>query len=115
MAMTRTRKQLLSIARIARRWTKGLAAGGSIGHYDYEISAIQHAYGLREDNPDTFDAEYNNEPKPEIEVSTGIKYSTPMSTACEYCKRTNEASYQTGPNGSRSVSTCRAHRSGGPC
>ena len=62
---------------------KGARCGWEHRHYDHEISAIQHAYGLREDNPDTFDAEYNNEPKPEIEVSTGIK----VLNSDEYCLR----------------------------
>lgn len=52
-------------------------------HFTHEISAIQHAYGLRADNPDTFDAEYNNEPKATVVASTSIK----VLTSDEYCLR----------------------------
>lgn len=34
-----------------------------------EVSAVQHAVNLQQDNPDTFDAEYQNEPKQTVAVA----------------------------------------------
>lgn len=70
-----------------RKNRKAMDAGSRVGwearYYEHEISAIQHAYGLRADNPDTFDAEYNNEPKPTIAISTELR----VLTSDEYCLR----------------------------
>lgn len=67
---------------------KAMDLGSKVGwparHFPHELSAIQHAYGLRQDNPDTFDAEYNNEPKATITASTSIR----VLTSDEYCLRT---------------------------
>ncbi len=38
--------------------------------FPHELSAVEHAQNLRYDNPDTFDAEYQNEPK-DLVVATG--------------------------------------------
>lgn len=62
---------------------KGAVVGWEHRFYEHELSAIQHAYGLRDNFPDTFDAEYQNAPKPLIEVSTGIK----VLNSDEYCLR----------------------------
>src|SRR5690606_38025507 len=49
-----------------RRHRKVMDAGSRVAWEDrklpHEISALQHAFGLRADNPQTFDAEYQNEP-----------------------------------------------------
>ncbi len=67
---------------------KAMDAGSKVGwparHFTHELSAIQHAYGLRADFPDTFDAEYQNAPKPTVEAATSIK----VLTSDEYCLRT---------------------------
>ena len=42
----------------------------------HELSAIQHAYGLRADNPDSFDAEYQNDPKDPGELLVGLHIPT---------------------------------------
>lgn len=67
---------------------KAMDAGSKVGwparYFDHEISAIQHAHGLRADNPDTYDAEYDNTPKPTVTASTSIK----VLTSDEYCLRT---------------------------
>lgn len=67
---------------------KAMDAGAKVGwparHFEHELSAIQHAFGLRADNPDTFDAEYNNEPKQTVTASTAIR----VLTSDEYCLRT---------------------------
>lgn len=40
---------------------------------DHELSALQHAFGLRADNPASFDAEYQNDPKPLVLHESGIE------------------------------------------
>lgn len=62
---------------------KGAKVGWPSRFMPHEISAIQHAYGLRQDYPDTFDAEYQNEPRPTITACTAFK---PL-TSDEYCLR----------------------------
>ncbi len=63
-------------------------AGSKVGwparKFPHELSAIQHAYGLRQDNPDTFDAEYQNEPKSEIDENSDLR----MLNSTEFCLRT---------------------------
>ncbi|WP_149496211.1 terminase gpA endonuclease subunit [Roseiconus lacunae] len=51
---------------------KGGRASWEARKYPHEISALQHAFGLRSDNPDTFDAEYQNNPKDNNASVTGI-------------------------------------------
>lgn len=62
-------------------------AGSKVGwphrKFPHEISAIQHAMDLRFDNPDTFDAEYQNEPKKSIVAIDGIR----CLTSDEFCLR----------------------------
>lgn len=41
--------------------------------YPHELSAIEHAVNLRHDNPDTFDAEYQNEPKDDAAELSGLR------------------------------------------
>ena len=45
-------------------------------HFPHEISALQHAYGLRADNPATFDAEYQNDPRREDQHIEGLRLPT---------------------------------------
>jgi hypothetical protein len=61
----------------------GSRVGWEARRYDHELSAIQHAMDLRFDNPDTFDAEYQNEPKTAIITADGIR----CLTSDEYCLR----------------------------
>ena len=61
----------------------GSKVGWSHRRYPHEISAIQHAMNLRFDNPDTFDAEYQNEPKKSIVAVDGIR----CLTSDEFCLR----------------------------
>ena len=62
-------------------------AGSRVGwahrKFPHELSAIQHAENLRFDNPDTFDAEYQNEPKKSIVAVDGIR----CLTSDEFCLR----------------------------
>ncbi len=39
----------------------------------HEVSAIQHAVNLRQDNPDSFDAEYLNSPQTRRDSTSGIR------------------------------------------
>jgi hypothetical protein len=50
----------------------------------HELSALQHAMDLRYDSPDTFDAEYQNSPRPLIAPVEGIV----CLTSDQYCLRT---------------------------
>jgi hypothetical protein len=49
----------------------------------HELSALQHAMNLRCDNPDTFDAEYQNQPRTAIVTSDGIR----CLSSDEFCLR----------------------------
>lgn len=61
----------------------GSKCGWEHRKFPHEISAIQHAMNLRFDNPDTFDAEYQNEPKKSIVAVDGIR----CLTSDEFCLR----------------------------
>lgn len=54
---------------IYRKHRKVMDAGAKVGwearKLPHELSALQHAYNLRIDSPDTFDAEYQNDPPDE--------------------------------------------------
>lgn len=54
-------------------------------HAPHELSAIQHAVNLRHDNPDTFDAEYQNQPRSTAVAVDGIR----CLTSDEFCLRTS--------------------------
>lgn len=49
----------------------------------HELSALQHAMDLRFDNPDTFDAEYQNEPKAATVAADGVR----CLSSDEFCLR----------------------------
>lgn len=63
-------------------------AGSRVGwparKFPHELSALQHAQNLRADHPDTFDAEYQNQPKSNAAPIDGIR----CLTSDEYCLRT---------------------------
>lgn len=58
-----------------RKNRKAMDTGARVGwearKLPHELSALQHAYGLRDDNPETFDAEFQNEPKKAAAVDAG--------------------------------------------
>jgi len=60
-------------------------AGSRVGwthrKFAHELSAIQHAMNLRVDHPDTFDAEYQNEPRKPVEQSGTLR----CLTSDEFC------------------------------
>lgn len=62
-------------------------AGSKVGwparKFPHELSALQHAQNLRVDHPDTFDAEYQNQPKPTALPADQIR----CLTSDEYCLR----------------------------
>lgn len=66
---------------------KEMDAGSRVGwphrKFPHELSAIQHAMNLRFDNPDTFDAEYQNEPKSAVVAVDGMH----CLTSDEFCLR----------------------------
>ncbi len=70
-----------------RMHRKVMDAGAVVGwqhrFFPHEISAIQHAFGLRADNPDTYDAEYDQEPKAEFIADTTLR----VPTSDELCLR----------------------------
>lgn len=45
-------------------------------HAPHELSALQHAYGLRADNPTSFDAEYQNDPPGDDDHIEGLQVPT---------------------------------------
>jgi hypothetical protein len=61
----------------------GSRAGWPARKFDHELSAIQHAMDLRFDNPDTFDAEYQNQPRTATITADGIK----CLSSDEFCLR----------------------------
>jgi hypothetical protein len=76
-----------------RKNRKAMDKGGRVGWEDrklpHELSALQHAYGLRDDNPDTFDAEYQNAPRKTDKAATkGVR----LVTSDELVLRTSEYS-----------------------
>lgn len=78
---------------------KAMDEGASVGWEDrklpHELSALQHAYGLRDDNPDTFDAEYQNQPKAIVDVGAGVR----LATSDEIVLKTNEYARGEVPDG----------------
>lgn len=54
----------------------GAVVGWEARKLPHEISALQHAYGLRDDNPDTFDAEYQNAPRKAVAEGTTFRIAT---------------------------------------
>lgn len=46
-------------------------------HEEHELSALQHAYGLKADNALTWDAEYQNDPKDQNQNEDGLHVPTP--------------------------------------
>ena len=52
--------------------------------FPHELSAIEHAVNLRHDNPDSFDAEYQNEPRDEAAADAAFR----VLTSDEYCTLT---------------------------
>ena len=62
-------------------------AGSVVGwhhrKFAHELSAIQHAFGLRADNPDTYDAEYDNTPRSAAVDSGAMR----CLTSDEFCLR----------------------------
>jgi hypothetical protein len=70
-----------------RKHRKIMDAGHKVGwthrFFPHELSAIQHAFGLRADNPDTYDAEYDQEP-----IRSGAKVgSLRVPTSDDLCTR----------------------------
>ncbi len=49
--------------------------------FPHELSHIEHAVNLKHDNPDSFDAEYQNEPKDDAAEATAFR----VLTSDEYC------------------------------
>lgn len=70
-----------------RKNRKAMDVGSKVGwparHFPHELSAIQHAFGLRADNPDTYDAEYDNTPKPEVQSTADLR----VLSSTEFCLR----------------------------
>ncbi len=54
--------------------------------FPHELSAHEHAQNLRHDSPDTFDAEYQNEPKDDFKSANEIR----ILTSDEHCLNVNE-------------------------
>jgi hypothetical protein len=61
----------------------GSRVGWSHRKFAHELSAIQHAVNLRADNPDTYDAEYDNTPRT-ITIASG---DLELLTSDQYCLR----------------------------
>ncbi len=63
-----------------KKHQKKLELGARIGwahrKEPHEVSAIQHAVNLRQDNPDSFDAEYMNSPQSRRDETSGLKLPT---------------------------------------
>ena len=70
-----------------RTHKKLMDAGSRVGwearKFPHELSALQHAMNLRYDNPDTFDAEYQNSPKTQTITADGLR----CPTSDEFCLR----------------------------
>ncbi|TWU18005.1 terminase gpA endonuclease subunit [Allorhodopirellula heiligendammensis] len=68
-----------------RKNQKAMDAGADVPwaarKYPHEHSAVEHAVNLRHDNPDSFDAEYQNEPKDDAAEATAFR----VLTSDEYC------------------------------
>ncbi len=68
-----------------KKHRKAMDAGASVPwaarHFPHELSAVEHAHNLRHDNPDTFDAEYQNEPADTTKSATDLV----VLTSDEHC------------------------------
>jgi hypothetical protein len=53
--------------------------------FPHELSAVEHAQNLRFDNPDTFEAEYQNEPKDDHKAAADLR----ILTSDEHCLNVN--------------------------
>lgn len=66
--------------RFYKKHRKKMDVGCVVGWEDrkmpYEISAIQHAFNLRADNPESFDSEYQNDPKDLHAALSSLKIPT---------------------------------------
>lgn len=54
----------------------GAVVGWEARKLPYELSALQHAYGLRDDNAETFDAEYQNAPRKAATNANALRVAT---------------------------------------
>jgi hypothetical protein len=61
----------------------GAAVGWPSRKFNHELTAIQHAINLRADNPDTFDAEYQNTPRSSMLDSGAMR----ILSSDEFCLR----------------------------